>query len=88
MDQFQCKDLECVPGILQCNGREDCRDGSDELDCLTEPSSECDPKLEFACAGSCIPMDKVCDNKNDCGRWEDEPSGPDSFCSKCFLCKL
>jgi len=38
-------------------------------------TSVCDPRTQFECVstGSCIPLDKVCDQKNDCGNWADEP---------------
>ena len=34
----------------------------------------CDPQREFSCGiNVCIPLDKLCDQTNDCGNWEDEP---------------
>ena len=41
-----------------------------------DPAIGCDPDKEFDCGGDgtmCIPLDRVCDRKNDCGTWEDEP---------------
>lgn len=36
----------------------------------------CDAETEFDCGGGlCIEAGKVCDGNNDCGQWEDEPSG-------------
>lgn len=32
-DQFQCKDLSCIPGHLMCSGKAECLDGSDEFNC-------------------------------------------------------
>jgi hypothetical protein len=32
-DQFDCKNGECIPGHLQCNGATECQDGSDEENC-------------------------------------------------------
>lgn len=32
-DQFQCKDRTCISGHLQCNGHQECADGSDEHNC-------------------------------------------------------
>ncbi|KAI6173890.1 Basement membrane-specific heparan sulfate proteoglycan core protein [Aphelenchoides besseyi] len=33
-DEFQCQHFAaCIPTQLQCNGRRDCRDGTDEMNC-------------------------------------------------------
>lgn len=32
--EFRCGDGQCVPRSTLCNGREDCRDGSDEANCV------------------------------------------------------
>lgn len=35
----------------------------------------CDPTTHFSCpsTGACVTLDKLCDQHNDCGNWEDEP---------------
>lgn len=41
-----------------------------------DPNLGCDPTSEFDCAGDgtlCVGLDRVCDRKNDCGNWQDEP---------------
>jgi hypothetical protein len=41
-----------------------------------DPKIGCDPKTEFDCGGDgkmCIPLERVCNRKNDCGNWADEP---------------
>ncbi|XP_072041829.1 uncharacterized protein [Amphiura filiformis] len=30
---FRCANRRCIPPVLKCNGRDDCRDNSDEADC-------------------------------------------------------
>lgn len=35
---------------------------------------KCNPKTQFNCGdGTCIPISQVCDGKQDCPAWEDEP---------------
>ena len=77
--------LECVQHAWLCDGDVDCTDGSDELpaNCHKPTSSPtvtsgpqlCNPRTEFDCGNSagCIPHERVCDQHNDCGHWEDEP---------------
>lgn len=41
---------------------------------LDAAEPRCDRKKEFDCGdGTCIPYSKVCDDKPDCPKWEDEP---------------
>lgn len=38
------------------------------------PASKCDLKTQFDCGdGTCVPLSQVCDGKQDCPDWEDEP---------------
>ena len=32
-DDFQCDNQECIHEIFVCDGKKDCRDGSDETNC-------------------------------------------------------
>ncbi|XP_055694812.1 very low-density lipoprotein receptor isoform X17 [Lutzomyia longipalpis] len=76
-DQFQCKDRSCIPGALECSGKAECADGSDEVNCTstTPVDKKCDPRKEFDCGGGiCIPLSKVCDKKPDCPEFQDEPA--------------
>ena len=46
------------------------------LDFSGDPEIGCDSDKEFDCGGDgkmCIPMERVCNGKNDCGNWADEP---------------
>ncbi len=41
-----------------------------------DPKIGCNNTTEFDCGGDgkmCIPLDRVCNGKNDCGNWADEP---------------
>lgn len=41
---------------------------------LGTPATVCDPKTQFHCGGdTCIALSQVCDGRQDCPAWEDEP---------------
>ena len=45
-----------------------------------DPEIGCDLSKEFDCGGDgkmCIPLERLCNGKNDCGNWADEPK---DFC--------
>ena len=45
---------------------------------LGDPAIGCNNATEFDCGGDgkmCIPLEEVCNRKNDCGGWQDEPKG-------------
>lgn len=74
-DNFQCDNGNCVFEEVTCNGRDDCKDGSDETEKAC--TAHFCPKRAFQCAyGACIPSESRCNNKNDCIDGSDEIDCP------------
>ncbi|XP_034474850.1 putative vitellogenin receptor isoform X1 [Drosophila innubila] len=75
-DQFQCRNGGCILQAKMCDGRSDCTDNSDEL--------ECDYKLcrqphWFPCAqphGACLAAELMCNGIENCPGGEDEHHCP------------
>ncbi|KAJ8920430.1 hypothetical protein NQ315_005298 [Exocentrus adspersus] len=95
-DGFQCTVTgECLEAEKRCDGKVDCKDGSDEFnDC--KDILQC-PGYLFVCDyGACIDMVKKCNGKKDCRDNSDEAncilsSGVEKVSSNCksdqFECK-
>ena len=66
--QFQCKDGTCLLDHHVCDGRTDCVDSSDEVNCI------CDKEDRYQCAdkSGCISASKYCDQIRDCQDGSDE----------------
>uniref|UniRef100_A0A8C8BKF7 MAM and LDL receptor class A domain containing 1 n=1 Tax=Otus sunia TaxID=257818 RepID=A0A8C8BKF7_9STRI len=85
-DQFTCAYVQqCLPLSTKCNGSEDCVDGSDEINCLTETPTTLSPNFckqtEFLCPSKgCIPSLLKCDGVPDCHLNEDEVGCPIKDC--------
>ena len=67
---FLCKLItQCIEKEKKCDGKYDCLDQTDEINCHSTPCNETD----FFCDnGVCINSSKVCNDRNDCGDWSDE----------------
>uniref|UniRef100_A0A8C5P5Q8 Corin, serine peptidase n=1 Tax=Jaculus jaculus TaxID=51337 RepID=A0A8C5P5Q8_JACJA len=65
-ESFLCTSGLCIPRKLQCNGRNDCDDWSDEAHCNCSEGS-------FRCrSGRCLSDRLVCDGYDDCGDLSEE----------------
>ena len=78
--QTRCKtDPVCIPSYKVCDGDVDCKDGSDESQCVKKRACNV---TEFKCLSNltCVPLSARCNQRRDC------PDGSDEFkCSKIFI---
>ncbi|CAH2097493.1 unnamed protein product [Euphydryas editha] len=93
-EQFNCFSGDCVPREKKCDGKRDCKDGSDEDFCVTPvPEVVCNETHQFMCADGldCLPSSSVCNSKIECDDGSDEvdcnfPAEHDNSTCKGFLC--
>ncbi|XP_017493049.1 PREDICTED: putative vitellogenin receptor, partial [Rhagoletis zephyria] len=71
-DHFECRDGSCILQEKMCDGRHDCLDSSDELDC---EKKMCRKPNWFQCAkpnGPCLSSELICNGVENCPGGEDE----------------
>ncbi|CAD5111663.1 DgyrCDS948 [Dimorphilus gyrociliatus] len=66
---FRCTNNYCIEQSQKCDGKPDCEDESDELEC---GKSLCSASKRSCGKNLCIPSDKFCDGKADCPNNIDE----------------
>nr|QDP42286.1 Vitellogenin Receptor [Agasicles hygrophila] len=73
--QYTCSNNKCIPMSLRCDDKDNCGDGSDEIDC---DFYLCTKPKYFRCKNNkCISKYLLCDKDNDCGDFSDEENCED-----------
>ncbi|WP_257264048.1 hypothetical protein [Endozoicomonas sp. ONNA2] len=86
-DESRCDNGECYYAEHQCDGDNDCSDGSDE-NCTQADCDRLEGHSHF-CNDRCVDDDWVCDGEEDCGDGSDEKNCTQAVCDRLgrnFLC--
>ncbi|KAA3677858.1 uncharacterized protein DEA37_0013843 [Paragonimus westermani] len=70
--EWMCRDGQCVASHRFCDGRVDCRDGSDEREPHCVSADRCRPGQFLCRSGECISADRRCNGRQDCYDGSDE----------------
>ncbi|KAF8561976.1 hypothetical protein P879_11285, partial [Paragonimus westermani] len=70
--EWMCRDGQCVGSHRFCDGRVDCRDGSDEREPHCVSADRCRPGQFLCRSGECISADRRCNGRQDCYDGSDE----------------
>ncbi len=90
---FLCKDRRsCISKSLVCDGRSNCHDGSDEVDCPSVAPPAARTNVLKCRMGSkpcndgteCVLYSHICDGENDCMDGSDERGCPETCKQGCF----
>lgn len=92
---FTCRDGPCISYELKCNGQNDCRDGSDEVNCPEVHRTHkghghsCNSHVDWMCGSKeCIHINWLCDGTADCKDGSDEANCSKTCSPDQLQCKL